>query len=279
MSLLELSEPIASLKDLVKLHGIGPNIRSKIEKKFSEDKGSSPPLSQQILSGPSPATPNTGGGIELNREKATLPPNQARKSNTREYLPAFRSGPYAMLIALYLDSLESSSKGYLFKNEIISLGQPYCLTPMEEGTFSPIQGAIKTLTAKGLVKKSSIPARYSLAATGMELAERLWNSGERRSSAPPPVVGGIPSSSPIAEREVHHSNLEVSNSEPFETFTLNKESFDVILIVDTREIKSREERDFIINRLTEAGVLCKQRTLELGDFLWVARAKDGIRTR
>lgn len=49
------------------------------------------------------------------------------------------------------------------------------------------------------------------------------------------------------------------------------ESFKIKLLVDVREIKSREDRNLIITKLADAGIDAEQRNLELGDFLWVAK--------
>lgn len=66
-----------------------------------------------------------------------------------------------------------------------------------------------------------------------------------------------------------------SSSQALEWFSLQQGHFDIILMVDTREVKSREERSHIVEKLDAAGIKCEQRSLELGDFLWVARAKPG----
>ncbi|KAK6464880.1 hypothetical protein DFJ63DRAFT_285373 [Scheffersomyces coipomensis] len=52
-----------------------------------------------------------------------------------------------------------------------------------------------------------------------------------------------------------------------------KDEFEVILIVDTREIRSQQERDFFYSRLTNLGIKNEVRALPLGDVLWIARHK------
>ena len=51
-------------------------------------------------------------------------------------------------------------------------------------------------------------------------------------------------------------------------------TFEILLVVDTREIRSKEDRTFIQQRLIENGVRCVSRSMELGDFVWIARRKD-----
>jgi crossover junction endonuclease MUS81 len=238
------------------LHGIGSNIRQRLER-CCQEAGLVLGDAQNLITDEQSAQ----------QESEEQVPKRKKTTTPKEYVPSFRSGPYAMLLALYIGTIQSSSsKDYLGKSEIVTLGQPYCLAPMEEGMFSPLQGAIKTLTSKGLVDKQGIPARFKLTAEGSDLAARLWNSGERRSSAPLPVNEDIV---PIERAKVdNHESI-------IESFVLPKDSFEIVLIVDTREVKSREERDFIINKLNDAGIRSEQRSLELGDFVWIARAKHG----
>jgi crossover junction endonuclease MUS81 len=53
-------------------------------------------------------------------------------------------------------------------------------------------------------------------------------------------------------------------------------SYDIILLLDNREIKSKKDRSGILDRLNTVGVAVEQRALPLGDMLWIARRKDGL---
>jgi ERCC4 domain len=48
-------------------------------------------------------------------------------------------------------------------------------------------------------------------------------------------------------------------------------SFEVVLVLDSREIKSRRDRDYMRDMLHQRGVTVDVRSLELGDAIWVAR--------
>ena len=50
-------------------------------------------------------------------------------------------------------------------------------------------------------------------------------------------------------------------------------SFEVLLLLDNREIRSQKDRAFIQQRMSEAGISHVTRALEVGDFLWVARRR------
>lgn len=274
--MLQVPAQITNFRDLEKLNGIGPSIRSRLEKRYVEEFGGLPDAALAAA-----AAPTTLNDAPLN---TTTCQKRTRTSRNKEYVPAFRSGPYAMLIALHLEGLRRDSRGFLFKDEIISIGQPYCSAPMDEGTFSPINGAIKTLISKDLVhKRSSNPAKFSLTLDGSFLAERLWNSGERRSSAPLPEIPEARDAVLLSDNASDDSGIALEAASPaaqeqLEIFSLAKNTFDVVLIVDSREIKSREERTHIVEKLSSYGIKCEQRSLELGDFLWIARAKAAIST-
>jgi hypothetical protein len=48
-------------------------------------------------------------------------------------------------------------------------------------------------------------------------------------------------------------------------------SFEVVLVLDSREIKSKRDRDYMRDMLHQKGVTVDVRSLELGDAIWVAR--------
>ena len=56
--------------------------------------------------------------------------------------------------------------------------------------------------------------------------------------------------------------------------TLPHGSYEVVLILDTREIESKSHRDNIADKLTARGVVVETRALRLGDMCWIARRLD-----
>lgn len=53
-------------------------------------------------------------------------------------------------------------------------------------------------------------------------------------------------------------------------------TYDIILVMDTREIKNRRDEDAICKGLSDWGVRVDVRALRLGDITWIARLKDGV---
>lgn len=68
-----------------------------------------------------------------------------------------------------------------------------------------------------------------------------------------------------------------STAPSFPTFTplaLAPGTFTVQLVLDTREVRSKTDRDYIHDELSKKGIKPILRALELGDFFWVAKLKD-----
>ncbi|XP_078000727.1 structure-specific endonuclease subunit MUS81-like isoform X2 [Glandiceps talaboti] len=94
----------------------------------------------------------------------------------REYIPAYRSGPYALILALYNDMQKENSRGYLTKGELMQEAQPLCeksFSRPDPGCRYTAWSSMGTLIKKGLIVKDSSPAKYSLTDSGCMLADRL----------------------------------------------------------------------------------------------------------
>jgi len=60
----------------------------------------------------------------------------------------------------------------------------------------------------------------------------------------------------------------------FDAVTLPPGSFSVHLILDNREVRTKDDRDYMYRELSNKGVKTVTRSLELGDALWVAKCND-----
>lgn len=60
----------------------------------------------------------------------------------------------------------------------------------------------------------------------------------------------------------------------FQPIHLQPGTFTVQLILDSREVRAKDDRDYIAKELTKKGVNPITRALELGDFFWVAKLND-----
>ncbi|KAG2224874.1 hypothetical protein INT45_008056 [Circinella minor] len=102
-------------------------------------------------------------------------------------------------------------------------------------------------------------------------------------AATPNVVCDTRSSSPsfIDSQSAPDSQLSVppSASQMDAFIEYLPDSYEITLIVDTREIKLRTNRDYFVEQLTARGIRVIKRALELGDMLWVAQKKGSKSSR
>lgn len=183
----------------------------------------------------------------------------------KDYIPAFRSAPYSVLIALLM------AGGALNKSELAGKAQLFATTSLTDGMFPALNGALKTLETKGLIGKLS--GSLSLTKKGAELAMKVWQSGEQQENQPAPVLD------PSKLLEDTEASLDSDLPTPMPVnaiheFSWEPGSFEIACLVDVREIRSRDDRCYLSDRLTQMGVVNEVRNLELGDFLWIARRKS-----
>ncbi|RUP50707.1 restriction endonuclease type II-like protein [Jimgerdemannia flammicorona] len=175
-------------------------------------------------------------------QKWFTPSNNQQISIAKPYTPVKGSGACALLIAL------DNTPTALSKTAITTLAQPYC-------NGKPWSG-MRTLTSKNLVDYNEDTATYSLTDTGKPLAHRL----AIQHAAIDEEVESVPPSFPPITPIIFHPG-----------------TFDIVLIVDMREIKGVNDRDYISKQLHELGVAVEICDLKLGDVLWVARRhNDGM---
>jgi crossover junction endonuclease MUS81 len=69
---------------------------------------------------------------------------------------------------------------------------------------------------------------------------------------------------------------EVSTTEipSYQPVNLRPGSFTVELLLDTREVRTKNDRNYIQTELAKLGITCEQRALQVGDMVWVARIHD-----
>ena len=72
------------------------------------------------------------------------------------------------------------------------------------------------------------------------------------------------------------TSTAVPDFRPSDAITFPPGSYDVILILDTREVESKTSRDKIAEALEAKGVKVETRALRLGDMCWIARRRDGL---
>lgn len=227
------------------------------------------------------------------------PPKKKRIS--KPYVPALRSGAYAIILAL------SSTSNGLTKPETIALAEPHCDSSFTAvsgpGKFYTAWSSIKTLENKDLVYEQGRPTRkYFLTDEGWEVARRIKKAagngsglindlGSERgiarsgSRAGDSFLGARPNVSQASpEPSDNIGNEDASDIIPhgtssfeipsFEPLIIPPGTFTVQLLLDNREVRAKDDRDYIQVEMRKKGVKPLVRHLPLGDIIWVAKCHD-----
>jgi crossover junction endonuclease MUS81 len=229
----------------------------------------------------------------------------SKTGRSRKYIPSHRSGAYAILLAL---CRHSGSTGFMSKEEIMNHGQQYSNHPFK--IYDPSRNAytawmsMKTLLGKDLVSAtSSRPIRYALTDEGAELAAVLNQSYCNTAPATNDLVTATSNieSAPRSNFQMISLNPDFNlenGAAVRNTFyegklkqKLEKEqealrcfegelkcipsgSYDILLVLDSREVRKRSDRDFFQFELEKRGVPVLTKQMELGDICWVVRSKS-----
>lgn len=220
-------------------------------------------------------------------QKTTDNASNGRGISKKEYIPARKSGSYALIITLYKFSLMDGFVGYMRKMELMIAAQPLSeksFTVPEPGSHYTAWSSMGSLIKKGLVKKEGNPARYSLSSSGLELAEKILQGEEKlmssatnsQSSTLSFQSGSLTQNTYNSESSSQQSSVCSVELIAAQKFTLEPGQFDIILCVDSCETVSgptNERKHAVQKELKKNGVHFDVRKLNVGDFLWVAREK------
>ena len=286
--------------ELQQLKGFGPKLCDRLTdllRKHCEENGL-----------PMPQHPQARRAAQRDQEDngaSSRSSNRAKKP--KAYVPAFRSGAYALILAL--STLDEQTSQGMAKAELIDIAQPHSdssfTAPTDPAKFYTAWNSMKTLMTKELVFERGRPLRkYALTDEGWEVAKRIKETaqyqGENEAEAAstsrsrPPVLGPAddiigdedrptlltsqqarPSTS--SYQNVVADGPAVSENADLPSFTpirLSPGSFSVQLVLDVREVRAKTDRDYMQEELTKQGVRPIMKSLELGDAQWIAKVKD-----
>ncbi|KAB5580095.1 crossover junction endonuclease MUS81 [Coniochaeta sp. 2T2.1] len=253
-------------------------------------------------------------------EDSDTPQPAKKPRKPKPYVPTYRSGGYAIMLALA--TLDEQSQRGLTKAELIEAAQPHCeasfTAPADATKFYTAWASMKTLQTKEFVYVRGAPLkRYCLTDEGWEVARRvkevakqrdaLTSGGQAAATAP---AGASASASRPEDNRVYPAltrpsvilddddNLFVTEPNPasisrpieqayvdvvpaggdapgsaiphFTPIRLPPGSFTVRLVLDNREMRTQQDRDYIREELNKKGVKPLVRMMDLGDAMWVA---------
>ncbi|XP_068634013.1 crossover junction endonuclease MUS81 [Battus philenor] len=224
--------------------------------------------------------------IHISPVKSTSPVKTQGKSKIA-YKPAYQSGGYAILIALFEQSNERELRA-LDKETLIERAQKHCdtsFTVKKPESFYTAWSNMQRLISKGLVQKSrSKKVEYSLTDEGYLLAKELFKSSQNIPSTDDLIFNHYPTSqSCLSDKELNKSiennnppestNIDNSHKEYID-FTAN--SFDIILLIDKNETSGVSKKDdpTVVQFKKYPHICHEYRSLKVGDYAWVARNRD-----
>ncbi|KAG9233104.1 hypothetical protein BJ875DRAFT_58065 [Amylocarpus encephaloides] len=283
------------------LNGFGDKLCSRLTDKlkdYCQEEGLEMPA---MPHGSRKRISNVAAGDDQDPGNSPSPAKRPRKM--KSYVPALRSGPYALVLALA--TLNEYGQAGLTKLELINLAQPHCdssfTAPSDPTKFYTAWSSMKTLESKELVYSRGRPEkRYLLTEDGWDTAKRIKKSHdpaqgrldtftsreddlETAGLSPTRASSGSkPTGSPSKPNMVDIIPLgqavtSVSSLPDFSPIVLQPGSFTVELVVDNREVRTKKDRDYIEVELEKKEINCVTRPLELGDCIWVARTRDPMK--
>jgi hypothetical protein len=219
---------INSGREAMVLEGIGEATAEKLERKLKEYRETHGETTiNDGLCTQKPNQTNTISSLErvptdTDISLSSEPILKSKPSKKRVYIPAYRSGAYAIIMALLVESQKDYFCGYLTKRELFEKAQQYCdvsFAPVEPGRFHTGWTSMKTLIEKELVIKegSSNMMRYSLSAEGEILAKKLQFATCQKSSA---VLAECERENPSRYSTFSAAEESRANSQDFSTVEL-----------------------------------------------------------
>ncbi|XP_012280627.1 crossover junction endonuclease MUS81 isoform X2 [Orussus abietinus] len=209
--------PLETGKDCIILQNFGSNLCTLLDKKLAEHQRGTPQLQVTLTK-----QKEAGGTIEyiLGDQDINVKNTEGKKvtksiyektghfvsvPTTELYVPSWRSGGYAILIALFNKSRDPNYSGYLTKAELQIEAQAYCdhsFTVCKPSTRCSAWSSMSLLISKGLVLKRNRPPKYSLTNEGVTLATKLsqMNKNDLNLKHHFPHRGDIELSSEVTQR-------------------------------------------------------------------------------
>ncbi|KAI1007880.1 Crossover junction endonuclease [Podosphaera aphanis] len=291
--------PFSHPSEAKQLNGFGDKLCTRLIQKmeqFCEENNLPKPNKKNARSFSRGESGQTSG--DLDGEPSELiesPPKRQRKMKT--YVPKFRSGGYGLILALA--TLREDPPAYMMKCDAIALAQPLCdssyTAPSDPTKLYTAWKSINTLIDKQLVhEKKGGTKKYALTAQGWECARSIQKSVDTTQSSglnfvsaqndgtddnftSAPTISQINNKNMPSEAQVSDivpAGTEIkslSDLPKFMPIVLPPGSFTVEMVLDTREIRTTKDRDYIEIELVKKGVKPLKRVMELGDATWVAK--------
>eukprot|EP00466_Bigelowiella_natans_P017581 jgi/Bigna1/136419/aug1.33_g11127 len=225
----------------------------------------------------------------------------------KAYLPRYRSGGYAILVAMAEASQEPEYQGFMTKKEICERGKRHADEPFESSYqhYYSSWSSMATLVKHELINRNNTrPVKFHLTSKGHQIAQVLlvkqgsssssslanskemsstlssssiYKSSRARGEVDGHVISGSHYSFTVYEEENGADNDDYNCED---IVTLRGQTirippliggYELLLIIDNREKKSRIKPTEFSDKLKRLGIAVIMKALPLGDALWVRR--------
>ncbi|KAF9585190.1 Crossover junction endonuclease mus81 [Lunasporangiospora selenospora] len=217
------------------LSGVGSGIVGMLERRLAQY------CKEHDIPMPTPKKRKTKAGEVANTDDSQLPkPKKPRNKIDKPYVPSFRSGAYAILLAL-LDAQEKDREGCLTKQDIQSRGQVYTdtsLTNADHGKIYTGWSSIKTLENKSLVYRAG--TMFHLTEEGSDIAKRM-RAISNGTGPPPSTEPAQPSSSNNGSDFANHPSRETQDDDGisgWDDFYMNSKLVSPTLAMASKKVPS-----------------------------------------
>lgn len=156
-----------------------------------------------------------------------------------------------------------------------------CDTPVKADSTSTF--ARTTSAPDGYANPAKMAADAALRRINKDSLSRTQSSSALPSKsttgprAGPRLSSHIPVATPLLEIDENiASTTTIPDFHPDQAIIFPAGSYDVRLILDTREVESKSARDDFSDKLRAKGIEVETRALRLGDVMWIAKRRDGL---
>lgn len=160
------------------------------------------------------------------------------------------------------------------------VGLPDKAEPVTKATPSALGGAAPALVRQATpildIAESRIKGRLLPAASRSPNGSVPAAGGSRIARPGPRLSSHVQPAHPLVESSTSTEAQNLPDFDPSKAIVFPAGSYEIFLVLDTREIESKSNRDRFAEKLADKGVNLQTRALRLGDVCWVARRLDGI---
>lgn len=224
--------------------------------------------------------------------------NNNKKRPTKTFVPRYRSGGYAIVLALRKNERKNGKIGDgMTKPQIIDLARDFCDAPFEvnpnTGSYYSAWNSINTIIKNGLIYENKKRfSTYYLTDSGRSIADKLrqvakektpsqvsqmWSSPltadeqqrVQHQQNPTRRLSGPPTSSPLNGGDGNGGG-ETGLSPSFYTSYWHPGAYTIKLFVDNRETRMSSDDTLLETECKRQDVNMELTELPVGDALWVA---------